>query len=478
MAIKGSYHQHYHFIKQLVPAIFNWLNGAVLVDAFTTSKQELVLLFSHNQRTFELKVLAKFHSGFLLFENTPYNKGSNAQACFQTLFNQSIISVTSHQYNRSFSVMFSNHQTLIFKCYDALVNVVLVDEEDTVVDMFRESIQNDWVYNADEFIVTDTNITQKLDDYAFNEGEFWVYKREQEDEFYLSLTPQTDKELLATNNALEASTVFARYALSSLGFKQTKLSRIATLQGEIKRIKQQVKLSEQGIKQLIHQSPFEEIGHIIMANLHAIPKLSKQIELFDFYNNKNINIKLKADLDAAANAAYYYRKSKNKKIEVEQMEQKLLNLQQKLVEQELLLTQVELAQNTKQLKPFQGSKKQETIFPFKRFIVNEFEIWVGKNAANNDLLTQKYAHKNDMWLHAKGVTGSHTIIKHKAGKLIPNIVLTIAAQIAAYYSKHKGNTLAPVSYMPKKFVRKPKGAEPGQVVIDREEVMLVEPKLP
>ena len=131
-----------------------------------------------------------------------------------------------------------------------------------------------------------------------------------------------------------------------------------------------------------------------------------------------------------------------------------------------------------QLKPLQVSKKQEMVFPFKRFVVQDFEIWVGKNAANNDILTQKYSHKNDLWLHAKGVTGSHTIIKHKAGKLIPSQVLTIAAQIAAYYSKHKGNTLAPVCYTLKKFVRKPKGFEPGQVVMDREEVIMVEPKLP
>jgi predicted ribosome quality control (RQC) complex YloA/Tae2 family protein len=160
------------------------------------------------------------------------------------------------------------------------------------------------------------------------------------------------------------------------------------------------------------------------------------------------------------------------------MEQKLLNLQQKLIGFELMLEQVNAAQNTKQLKPLQVSKKQDMVFPFKRFVVQEFEIWVGKNAANNDILTQKYSHKNDLWLHAKGVTGSHTSIKHKAGKSIPSQVLTVAAQIAAYYSKHKGNTLAPVCFTLKKFVRKPKGFEPGQVVMDREEVIMVEPKLP
>ena len=477
MAITGSFHQHYHFIKQLAIALDSWLLGSSLEASFTISKQELVILFRKNNEQLVFKVISKFHSGFLLFEHTPYHKGSNAQACFESIINQQVISVKPHLYNRSFLVMFSNNQSLVFKCYDALINVVLVDE-DLVVDMFRESIQNDWTYNSSEFEVKDDAIINKLNTYQFEPGKYWVYKRELDDECYLSLSKQPDKLLHETNNPLDAATLFARYALGSLGFKQEKISRIATLEGEIKRIKQQIKLSEQGIKKLVHESPFEEIGHVIMANIQSIPKQVKQVELFDFYNDKKILIKLKSDLDAPANAAYYYRKSKNKKIELEQMEQKLLNLQQKLIGFELMLEQVNAAQNAKQLKPLQVSKKQDMVFPFKRFVVQEFEIWVGKNAANNDILTQKYSHKNDLWLHAKGVTGSHTIIKHKAGKSIPSQVLTVAAQIAAYYSKHKGNTLAPVCFTLKKFVRKPKGFEPGQVVMDREEVIMVEPKLP
>jgi predicted ribosome quality control (RQC) complex YloA/Tae2 family protein len=214
-----------------------------------------------------------------------------------------------------------------------------------------------------------------------------------------------------------------------------------------------------------------------MANLHAITPLSKQVELFNFYTNKNIVIKLKPDLSAAQNAAYYYRKAKNKSIELEQMEQKLLSMRNKLIHQTTLLEHVMLVNNAKQLKQYQVKTKQQEVFPFKRFTYKDFEIWVGKNATNNDLLTQKYSHKNDMWLHAKDVSGSHTVIKHKAGKPFTKELIMYAAQVAAYYSKHKGNALAPVTYTLKKFVRKPKGAEPGQVIIDKEEVIMVEPKL-
>jgi predicted ribosome quality control (RQC) complex YloA/Tae2 family protein len=115
--------------------------------------------------------------------------------------------------------------------------------------------------------------------------------------------------------------------------------------------------------------------------------------------------------------------------------------------------------------------------PFRQFECDGFLIWVGKSAANNDELTLRHSHKNDLWLHAKDVTGSHVLVKWKAGKEFPKKVIERAAQLAAYYSKLKGSGWVPVSYTLKKFVRKPKGSEPGQVLVDKEEVVMVEPKV-
>ncbi len=476
MAIKNSLHQHYHFIKQLAPAIHNWLNGATCIGAYTLSKQELLICFSKNNQSFNIKVIAKFQSGFLLFDEMPFNKGSNAQSCFETLTNKQVIEVKHHHYNRSFAIHFDNQVQLIIKCYEALVNVVLV-ENNKVIDVFRESILNDWQYNQEEFHVTQQELIAKIDAVKWESNQFVV--AQQLDVFTLLLTTDTNATVvLNTANPLEASTVFAKYTLSALSFNQAKASRLASLNGEIKKLTQQIKLNQLGLETLKHQSPFEEIGHLIMANLHLITKGLEQVEVFNFYQNTPITIKLKPNLSPADNAAYYYRKAKNKNIEIKQIEHKIGNMQQKLILFEHTLKSITEAQHLKQLKIYTKENKQEPPFPFKKFLFEEFEIWVGKNAANNDLLTQKYAHKNDLWLHAKDVSGSHVIIKHKAGKPMSYALIAFAAAIAAYYSKHKGNALAPVSYTPKKFVRKPKGFEPGQVVIDREEVIMIEPGLP
>ena len=116
--------------------------------------------------------------------------------------------------------------------------------------------------------------------------------------------------------------------------------------------------------------------------------------------------------------------------------------------------------------------------PFKQFVVEGFTILVGKNAQNNDLLTQKYAYKEDLWLHAKDVSGSHVLIKYQAGKTFPKKVIEKAAQIAAYFSKRRNETLCPVIVTPKKFVRKTKDLDAGQVIVEKENVIMVEPCLP
>jgi predicted ribosome quality control (RQC) complex YloA/Tae2 family protein len=221
----------------------------------------------------------------------------------------------------------------------------------------------------------------------------------------------------------------------------------------------------------------EQKGHLIMANLHILQTGMDKATLHDFYHNQAVEIKLKKDLSPQENAAYYYRKNRNKKIETIRLQEKLSSAHVRLVLLQTNLDEASRAADIKSLKPYLKEQKQkEDVLPFKVFMCEGFTIWVGKNAVNNDLLTTRYANKNDLWLHAKDVAGSHVVIKQQ-GQTIPVSVITYAAQLAAYYSKLKGSALVPVCYTFKKYVRKPKGMEPGQVIVDREEVMLVEPKL-
>ena len=102
-------------------------------------------------------------------------------------------------------------------------------------------------------------------------------------------------------------------------------------------------------------------------------------------------------------------------------------------------------------------------------------MFVGKNAKSNDILTQKIATKNDLWLHARDVSGSHVVIRDRLGNSFPASVIEKVAALAAWFSKRKTDSLCPVIFTPKKFVRKIKGAPAGQVVVEKEDVIMVVP---
>ncbi|WP_028667167.1 NFACT RNA binding domain-containing protein [Runella zeae] len=227
----------------------------------------------------------------------------------------------------------------------------------------------------------------------------------------------------------------------------------------------------------------EEIGHILMANLHQIPERAERVTLFDFYRNQDIDIKLKSDLTPQRNAESYYRKSKNERIEIEKLQENIALREDELQELKNHLSTIEAFESLKLLRKYLKNNNllsdAPIVSPTQLFKHTEFEgyvILIGKNAKNNDLLTKKYAYKEDLWLHARDVAGSHVVVKYKAGKKIPNSVVERAAQIAAWYSKRRNETLCPVIVTPKKFVRKPKGLPEGEVILDKEEVVMVQPR--
>lgn len=121
------------------------------------------------------------------------------------------------------------------------------------------------------------------------------------------------------------------------------------------------------------------------------------------------------------------------------------------------------------------SKDTPDVTPYKRFEAEGFDILVGKSAKANDELLRRFAWKEDLWLHAKDVSGSHVLIKYKSGLAFPKTVLERAGELAAYYSKNRNESLCAVIYTPVKYVRKVKGSAPGAVMVDRESILMVRP---
>jgi predicted ribosome quality control (RQC) complex YloA/Tae2 family protein len=106
-----------------------------------------------------------------------------------------------------------------------------------------------------------------------------------------------------------------------------------------------------------------------------------------------------------------------------------------------------------------------------------FEIVVGRNARQNEQVTFEVAQAGDTWLHARGVPGAHVVIR-AAGRRPDPATVQAAAQLAAHYSAARDEQAAPVIVTLRKWVRRAPGGRPGQVMVEREEVLLVPGQYP
>jgi predicted ribosome quality control (RQC) complex YloA/Tae2 family protein len=118
--------------------------------------------------------------------------------------------------------------------------------------------------------------------------------------------------------------------------------------------------------------------------------------------------------------------------------------------------------------------------PFRRFDLDPmWFVLVGRSNEENDELTFHAAAPTDLWFHAQHVAGSHVVLKCRGNPGSPPAsILEQTAAIAAHFSKARHNSLAAVIYTQRKYVRKPRGAKPGQVLCEREKTLMVEPGLP
>lgn len=103
-------------------------------------------------------------------------------------------------------------------------------------------------------------------------------------------------------------------------------------------------------------------------------------------------------------------------------------------------------------------------------------VYVGHTAGQNELITFGIAGPNDTWLHARGVGGSHVVVRwNNASGEERNETLLAAAALAGWYSAARGSSRAEVDVARRRHVRKIKGGRPGMVTYRNERTIAIEP---
>lgn len=207
---------------------------------------------------------------------------------------------------------------------------------------------------------------------------------------------------------------------------------------------------------------------------------ARSLEAIDYYTNEPVTIPLDPMLTASENAKKYfdrYNKLKRTyealseltlevKSEIDHLESISASLDIALQENDLVQIKEELIESgyMKRKGGVKNTRKEKvTSKPFHYVSSDGYDIYVGKNNFQNDELTFKFAVGNDWWFHAKGMPGSHVIVKTNGSEL-PDRTFEEAGKLAAYYSNGRGQEKVEIDYVEKKHVKKPNGAKPGFVV--------------
>ena len=264
-----------------------------------------------------------------------------------------------------------------------------------------------------------------------------------------------------------------------------------TVQNLCTRLTRKLAIQEKELEATFDRERLRQLGDILTANIHKIVKGQTLVRVEDFYDEemKEIEIPLSPILSPQQNAAKFYKdytrmKNAEKELtrqiqlgegELEYLKSVLEELNRADSDQALEEIKQEL-QAGDYLRADSGKKRVKTgkLPPLRFESTDGFAIYVGRNNRQNEELTFKSARKDDIWLHASKVHGSHVIIAC-AGQNVPDDTITQAAQLAAHYAETTGGQNIPVDVTPVRQVKKIPNGKPGMVIYHTYKTVIVNP---
>ena len=223
---------------------------------------------------------------------------------------------------------------------------------------------------------------------------------------------------------------------------------------------------------------YKHQGDLILAYGYQIDGKSNFLECEDFKTGKKISIKIDPKKSAQENAASYYETYKkqtsgmeNLDFDIESAEKELAALEKQYKEIVSEKNPIKLEQVLRKTqKPKQQEKKSH---PGLDFLIDGWQIIVGRDATENDDLLRHTVKGADMWLHVRDYHGGYVFIKNRPGKTVPLEILLAAGNLAVYFSKARKNGKADLYYTQVKHLRRAKNAPKGTVLPTNEKNLFI-----
>jgi predicted ribosome quality control (RQC) complex YloA/Tae2 family protein len=223
----------------------------------------------------------------------------------------------------------------------------------------------------------------------------------------------------------------------------------------------------------------QQTGDLLQASFHTLKRGLSRVELEDYYVGGTRTIELDPALTPQDNVQRWYRKARKARRAGENATRRLEDAERELKaleEAEGALSDGDLDAVEALLPAARARQLRRTSLasrlPYRTFRAPDgTEVRIGRSARDNDLLTFRHSRGRDVWMHVRGRTGAHVVLRTSTPT--PELLL-LGAQAAAHHSGIEQGARVDVAWTWVKEIRKPKGMAPGAVLVGSEKVLYVE----
>ena len=323
------------------------------------------------------------------------------------------------------------------------------------------------------------------------------YKYNNKNDYIIDIAEEADT--LKVNSFID--TFYSTKELED-SFKNYRNNILKLILAELKKYTKRLSNINQKLEECNKMDTYKLYGELITANLYKINNNINvdSIELENYYDNNNlIKIPLDKTISVSYNAKKYFKKynklknalqivnlqKKDTSGQIDYLESIIYELENAKTIEDINLIYEEISENilfkntlsnskTSSKKNTTKKKNKEESFSPLVYTIDDYTVYVGKNNKQNDYLTLKFAHKNDLWFHTKDVHGSHVVLRTN-GNEIEQDLINKCASLAAFYSKASSSSNVAVDYTFVRYVKKPSSAKPGMVIYTNYSTVNVHP---
>jgi predicted ribosome quality control (RQC) complex YloA/Tae2 family protein len=280
----------------------------------------------------------------------------------------------------------------------------------------------------------------------------------------------------------DAITAYYGAPVGEDAYRAAKIPVKAAIKEALTKIRARLASLERSLTDESERETLQHSGELILAYQYTLSKGQTELKAQYDPDQTELVVKLDPTLTPLENAQAYFARYDKAKRALDDVPGLIKQNRNELAFLEQIDTDLDFAMSWPEIDEVQAALQSKGHWrgkvikrggggqsaPLKIVTKDNFVIWVGRNSRQNEQVTFGKGGGQDLWLHARGVPGSHVVVKFD-GRPIPDSVIDQAASLAAYYSANRAEGKVLVDVTRCVNVKKIKGAAQGMVTYRNEE---------